>query len=361
MSTSQPGDHLWFRIIGPPGSGKSTFAMSLSACSEYILAPSILTGLHSGYKGTRHEQKKGDASLIPLMQDKMVIIKDADSIMASSHRDRILSEFRDLYDGEALAIYRNRETHAYSEQRTTFLFCGTDNLRALNQTHLGERFLDCEIFNSSSTKAYLDAAIDSTFDKLFGRSRVDPKERSARTYGYLIKLHEQLKNSGLPPIRISQDTKDYIRALGHSLSYIRSTADTDRQGELLYRPRPELATRLVTQFSKLSVCLAFVLQLDTIDEEVTRLMRKVYADTTKGFRFELLNHLWERQDGASVFSLHKRLGIPESTVRRHMLYCEEIGATQRKEKSNNSGRRGRNKHVWCLTPTMIELFDKVNE
>jgi hypothetical protein len=105
VSTPLDGDQLWFRIMGPPGSGKTTLAECISAAREYVYPLSLNTGFHSGYKENPKDEE--DHSLLKDMHNKTTIVKDADTLLKNSSLERILAEMRDFYDGVSRATYRN--------------------------------------------------------------------------------------------------------------------------------------------------------------------------------------------------------------------------------------------------------------
>jgi hypothetical protein len=361
LSTDLGGEQLWFRVIGPPGSGKTTLAEALSAAREYTFPTSLLTGFHSGYTGGHHGPQE-DASLLPKMQGKTVIIKDADTLVNSTGRDRILSELRDIYDGTSRSNYRNRISNNYEDIRMTFILCGTDELRGLNRSFLGERFLDCEIFNDGETRPFLEMAIDNAMRKV--TASILPKEDEAisedrmtilkqTTYGFLKHLKTTL--STMSPPTLTTDSRERLLALGELLSYLRARVKREVGGEIAYRPRPELATRLVGQLTKLAITLSLVFNKPTIDDDVCHLIAKVVMDTAKGLHREVIEELI-RTGGCAAKQLELAVRIPETSIRTMLNDMLELGMVQRRSRPNNSGQGGRDLHIWELTPKVTKLW-----
>lgn len=359
LSVTVPGDQLWFRIIGPPGSGKSTLAMSFCG-SETCVQLSKLTGFHSGYVGTASERKKGDAALIPQLHNKMVWTKDADTILTSPQRDTILGELRDLYEGESSSSYRNRKKSSYSGHRMALTWCGTDVLRTLNRTSLGERFLDCDIFTDKDQTQYLQAArkyASIAAGCFLSGKQHDPRTLSESlkgiTAGFLKFLWDRI--GSYPDIIFPKESEDAIDAMGQFLSFVRATID--RQGhDMAYRPRRELGTRLVSQFTRLATCLACVLEHYTLDDTILRILRKVMCDTAKGFRMEIIQQLYTNKHGLTADTLHLRLNLPVTTIRNHLRDMLELGIIRRVEENNHSGIRGRKVHYLQLTSKVRSYY-----
>lgn len=365
ISTDLHGEQLWLRVIGPPGSGKSTIAEAVSAAVEHTFPISIQTGFHSGY-GSKDE----DSSLIPQMNHKTVVIKDGDTLLQSAARDRILSELRDIYDGTSRATYRNKKSNTYKGLRITFMLCGTDSLRTLNRSGLGERFIDVEILGEGDRSPYLDKAFENAWDSLVAsiqnggandseaHGSADMLYLKQTTAGLINHLKDSLTSGKVKPPSVDKTMKLRIKSLGNLLGYLRAKVDRDGDG-LLYRPRVELGTRLVSQFTKLAVCLAVVLGKDSIDREVLRIIRKVALDTADGFQYELVALLYKyRSSGLSARQIELQLNIGEGTVRRLLGDCRELKIVERNNDTNRPGQRGRNRHLWRLTPPLKRLYSQ---
>lgn len=354
VSTRIPGEQLWIRLIGPPGSGKTTIAEALSVATEYIYPQSIITGFHSGWTGTRG---KKDSGLIHDMNGKMTIIKDGDTLLSSANLPKILAELRDLYDGTSRARYRTGLQHTYTDLRMTFMFCGTDALRGLNRSFLGERFLDAEILAGEETDPFVTMAIDKAFRVLNPSTEVQSASTiiKAKTYGFLLHLMTHLDNR--KSFTLSDSVRVELSALSMLLSQMRARVQRERD-EMTYRPRAELATRIGGQLSKLAVCLAYVLHRETIDNSVMAIVRKMVHDTSNSFHYELCRELSapSNKDGCSAGALARKLQIAETTVRRTIADLTELKIIQNASVTNASGTRGRNTHLHTLTPKMLQLF-----
>ena len=48
-----------------------------------------------------------DASLIPLIAGKTLIVKDADALLRQKNVEQIFSELRDFYDKDSSTFYKN--------------------------------------------------------------------------------------------------------------------------------------------------------------------------------------------------------------------------------------------------------------
>lgn len=368
ISTTLDGDQVWLRVIGPPGSGKTTIAECLSAHPDYAFPVSIQTGFHSGY---RSNNKDGDNSLIPKMNNKTTIIKDADTLNSAPSRDRILAELRDLYDGTSRAIYRTGLENMYDNLRATLILCGTDELRDLNRAALGERFLDCEIIRGENTRPYLERSVRNTVERVssgFKQPEKSEEEEHVKaldrtrmnflkrvTMGALEHYKKNMLNVVAPQFPINAEER--VIALAELLSYVR--ASVKREGtDVVYRPRPELATRLSAQFTKLSISAAYVLDKEEVDDEVVELIKKIFSDTSEGFRYEIMCHLYKmkQHDGATHAEIERLIGISEGSVRKQIKDMRELKIITKTSQNNRSGQRGRNAHFFRLSPSIRALM-----
>lgn len=364
ISTTLQGEQLWLRVIGPPGSGKSTLAEAVSCAKEYVFAKSMFTGFHSGFTGGNDKGKvQKDASLIPHIKGKTFMVKDGDTLLTAPSRDRILAELRDIYDGTSRAAYRNKKSVDYEDIRTTMILCGTDTLRTLNRSALGERFLDCEILGDNDTQPYLERAAANTaaavLSGLGGKadeetdSEATPDsmtELKAATYGYLKHLKENLQE--LPVPTISPAINSRLMALGQLMAFMRASKDEEAD----FRQRPELATRLVAQMVKLGVCLSLVLGKKSVDNTVLAMCRKIILDTARGYKLDIVQELASHKAGLSVKQINIEMSIPETTARRLIEEMREFDVVERNSQSNRSGQRGRNVHLFRLTADFRKLW-----
>src|SRR5690606_35550052 len=118
---------------------------AISVNQDYVVAKSTIRGFHSGFKTDGNGEE--DNSLIDQIRDKTLVTKDGDTLLQSPNLGQILSEARDLYDSTSRTHYRNKMSRDYAGVRMTWLLCGTSSLREIDQSELGERFLDCVLMD----------------------------------------------------------------------------------------------------------------------------------------------------------------------------------------------------------------------
>lgn len=369
ISTPLDGAELaqvWFRIIAPPGAAKTTLAEAVSAAKEFCVALSKFNGLHSGYRA--FDKKKGklkDTSLIGVIRNKCVFIKDADTLCSSGNLSSILAELRDIFDCSTKSMYLNEVKNEHDNVRSTFVLCGTHELRSTSRSFLGERFLDFEMHPDADSRPVVERATANMYSRMVGG--LSPKENGEAipkkgkslilkqaTYGYLQYL---VKNLSDKAPRMDKHAEDQIYVLADLLSYLRARVKRERD-DIMYRPFREQPTRIAAQLTRLSVCLAIVLGKPTVDSEVLRIIKKVFKDTAKGFHAEIVDLLLDKKLGMDIDQIARRLGISEAAVRRHIDDMRHFGIVKNVTRPNNSGVRGRHRHLWELTIKFKNLYKK---
>jgi len=359
VSTPMKGDQLWLRIIGPPGSGKSTLAEALSANKEHTNPVSNVTGFHSGV-----QTKDGrTTSPIEKMLGKTTIIKDADTLMSSPSKDRLLAELRDIYDGSSRSQYRGvGDDSMYENMRTSFILCGTDALRQLDKAFLGDRFIDIEIFGGSGGEEFVKSSMQNAYHQMrqsmgLSNGQNDPKMLKEVTSGYLNYLKDNLAEMSFPAF--PPEVFDSIEALSSVIALARTKGKrvSESHRELEFKPRAELPTRLSAQFVKLSVCLAYVFGKTEVDEEVYRIVKKVGMDTTRGYQWDIMKCLAKNPKGLHHAQLIEVGSIPNTTARRCIEVMELLGILTTKSDFAIKGR-GRKPNLYVLSDEFRDKWFK---
>jgi hypothetical protein len=108
------GDPVWLFLVAPPGGMKSELLMSLSG-SQRVHALTALTP-HTLISGAQYGGgSKGDPSLLPQLNNKIVIIKDFTTLLTMHYtqRDEIFGTLRDAYDGSTEKVFGNGVKRSY--------------------------------------------------------------------------------------------------------------------------------------------------------------------------------------------------------------------------------------------------------
>lgn len=333
LSTRILGDQLWYKILGPPSCGKSTLCEAMAVARRFVICKSTIRGFHSGYKTDKEGET--DNSLLAITKDMFFITKDGDTLLQAPNRDEILAEARDVYDRVSRTHYRHGLSRDYEDHSMPWALAGTSALRALDETELGARFLDCVIMDDIDDELedeilwrVANRVIRNAAVEIDGKpeTRYEPAlaEAMQLTGGYVEYLRENatelLSRIDAPETAIRQCTR-----LGKFVAFMRARP-SKKQDEDAQR---ELASRLVSQHTKTATCLTVVLQRKSLDAEVMRRVTRVAMDTGRGKVLELAKHLYKAgMEGLQMKSIQMHLFIKDDEAHRLLKYLRKIGMVE---------------------------------
>jgi hypothetical protein len=361
-SVRMPGDQLWVKIISPAASGKTTLCMALSVARKYVIKKSVIRGLYSGYQTDKEGTE--DQSLLSKLRDKTLLIKDGDTLLKSPNLAQILSQLRDAYDTSSSTSYGNLMSRDYEGLRMTLILCGTESLRELDSTELGERFLDCvmmeeiddRIEDSIGLRA-IKRIIEGRAIEANGRVKDHQDESMTKamrlTAGYVTYLRENSSRL-LNSVVMTEKDISSIMGLGKFVAYMR--AKPSEKGDKA--ATREMSTRLRVQLSRLALCLSIVLGTNKVDEEVIRRVRRVGLDTARGKTLELSKHLYRvANKGASTAALAVWLGEPEEKIRNLLRFLRKLKVVELFTTQTGKSTYSR----WRLSERIMKLYREVIE
>ena len=303
VTTESVGDQLWGKVVGPPSCGKSVLCEAISVCRKYVLPKDTFTGLFSGYQVDR--QGSENMSLALRMSGKTLVIKDGDTVLQLPNRDQVLSQFRGLYDRAVRTSYGNKMSKDYEGLNATVIICGTESLRQLDSSELGERMIDCVIAEEMEAELEDEIALRKAYQaeqEVSLRSdghpgtRDNPElvEAKQLTGGYLQYLRDNAQEF-LSRVKMSEDCLRQCVSYGTFVAYMRSRP-SKRQSETTQR---ELSFRLVSQHVRLAKALAVVLNRKEVDQEVMSRVARVAQDTSRGRTLKLVQWIFGVGEGGA--------------------------------------------------------------
>lgn len=306
------GEQLWVRLIGPPSCGKTTIANAVATSSQVVLR-STFTGLFSGWK----DDSDDDAGLIPIIDGKTLLVKDADALLQQPNVTKIFSELRDFYDKNSSVQYKNRVQRDYRNIRSTMILCGTNVLRRADQAFLGERFVDFEMVISPRDEDEINAKMMERSIMLAMNMEIENPERKvwAATKGFVNHLMQ--RRPDLPP---NDTQRSQIMNYAWLGAKMRSKVDRNMKGEMTFAPISELAPRLIGQMVKLYFSASMV--AGDGHPGINKLIRKVILDILdeSSLRFKVCSAIIERKrdQGWTRDELIDYTDIPKTTLTREL-------------------------------------------
>lgn len=272
-SVKVEGEQVWIRLIGPPSSGKTSLAKAVSGSGQVVLK-STFTGLFSGF---RDGSDTSDASLVPLIAGKTLIVKDADALLKQKNIETIFSELRDFYDKDSSTFYKNKIANDYRNIRCTMILCGTHVLRRSDQSFLGERFLDYELELSEDDRVKIEELMLRKSMMMAQDPTGLPVDTAiiAAGKGFLEHLMQK------PPVTfMDARSQNNVLTWARLAATMRTKVDREKFGakDISSKPIIEVPARLIGQLTKLYMCATTVLGLQKQDDRVHKLIAKVARD-----------------------------------------------------------------------------------
>lgn len=333
VSVEAIGDQLWLKIIGPPSCGKSTIAEGLIVARKFVKPVSQLTGMTSGYRETKDAGE--DNSLVSLLYNMTMIITDGDTLLKSPNLPQILAQLRQIYDRNIRTQYRTKASKDYDNLNLTVIICGTKDLKKLDSSELGERFLDVKV---------MDLIDDEHEDEIawrvanrVKRNLTKPKEDQSlnlddpltlrakqMTGGYVEHLRRNADEL-IAGVDMDEATTRQCMALAKFVAYMRAQPSKVPGAT----PQRELSGRLVSQLIRLAYCLAVVLCKRVVDDEVMTRVWQVSLDTSAGPTLDLAKKMHELgREGACAGALAIYTSQTDADCVRQLWFLRSIGAVE---------------------------------
>lgn len=335
LANRMQGEPIWLFLVAPPGGSKSELLMTLVK-SECIVSTTSLTpqALISGANWV----KEKDPSLIPKLDNKILVIKDFTTILSMhpTARDEIFGILRDAYDGRCEKIFGNGVTRQFESKFG--IIAGTtpviDKFSNMNQS-LGERFLKYRMYvNNTDEVLRIQRALSLVNNESTMRTELQDVARR-----YLNNVWE------LPIPEIDNDIVTQLIALSQLTARLRGVVEMDRYTqELLYLPSTEVGTRLSKQLLKLMLGIAWFRSKPKITNAEYNVAVKVAMDTAPDRILLLIQNLYKAK-ALTAGELSDVSSLPRGTTYRildHLVLLHLVDKTDK---------------YFDLTPSLRQLID----
>lgn len=370
-TTKLGGKPTWGFIVAPSSAGKTTLIDLFSTAHNHCFFMSKMTGLLSGY----FKEGMGDASILPKIQDHCLVIKDFTPILKASQQaqDNIFGELRDVYDGSTAAYYRNHVKAVYNDVRFNILACVTDAIRGINQTDVGERFIQIEYDSywnpqgfmerdSINKSALVKSAMSNVFTKINGQSSSGNflSEQKAQTWGFIDYLYNRINDdrgwvhSKVEMISSNIAFCEYIENLSMWCNAARATVKRDKDKQLSHRPRLPYPQRFAEVLCNMAVGVSLVLDEDDPNGRVKDIIRKIALDSGLSFQQEIMFAIAHSEGGAlSIGDISTTLNVSQTHVLNHLRDMQELNIVKYHIPAVRI--RGNQPHIYALTPEYVDI------
>jgi DNA-binding HxlR family transcriptional regulator len=344
LSNRIPGDPLWMFLVAPPGGCKTELLTSMADCDEVIVRSTLTPrSLVSGFRLPGDL----DPSLIPLLDGKVFVLKDFTEVlsMPRTERDEVYAILRGAYDGTVEKTFGNGVNRIY-ESHFSMLAGVTYHVQADKTASLGERFLMYKMRELGGPEALMQAMRNSGHE---GAMRSELRGvMKCYVESRLVDL------DALPEVRA--DMVERFVVLAQLVALLRGEVSRDFRGEnILYRPEPEVGTRLAKQLKKLATCLQLLDGGKVVGREAYRLAERVALDTCKGFELDIFQSVGA--EGKTAQEIAESVGIPRTTLRESVENMVLLGVLRREKVKGDGGRRGAPEVQYSLTSVGQQYWD----
>jgi hypothetical protein len=304
-----PGDPVWLFLVGPSGCGKTEFLSALRTERIYHLTQFTPNTLVSGL----NQSKKKDPSLLPDLDEKVVVIKDFTAILSENPKTRsqIFGQLRDVYDGStAKAFGSGVRTRRYDCH--VGLIAGVtpaiEKYQSLDQV-LGERFLNYRISYVRPEMA-VEKARQNAGSQTQMRSELE---------GVVTEFLREERPCSPDAIAVPPIFAEMIQSLASTVAALRTSVPKNRSGEVQYVPETEIGTRLVVQLTKLGSALAMARGRSEFTQAEYDVLLKVARHSVPTLRMRIVAALMHKSGALNKWvtttELDKETKLPGASVR----------------------------------------------
>lgn len=346
-----PGDPLWLIFIAPPSSTKTELLRALDGYNKTVfisnLTPATLVS------GIIPKKDRPDPSLIYKIDGKTMVIKDFTTIlsMRSENQQEILSQLREVYDGQYTKAFGNGKIVSWSGKVGLLAACTPvyDKHYAVIGA-LGDRFM-----------LYRSAIIDNRkmgarAIEMTGQEEQMRNEIKAAVHKFL----DQFQDLGHISFNVSDKVKKMIVDLATFAALARCPVDRDyRTQQVTYIPTPEGPARLVKQLMLLYQGLALVHGNDAMDMEIYEVIKKVGRDLVSAQRLKVIRYLWQEIafEGTGVTRTTRQVSeavlLPGRTVLIIMEDLKILGLLN----GQQEGKNEKDPYKWQITTRAREIIN----
>jgi hypothetical protein len=277
-------DPVWLIIIAPPSNTKTELLRAFDGHpNAFFLSNLTPSTLISG----KESKKNPEPSLLPKLNNKLVILKDFTTIlsMRSENKQEILAQLRETYDGQYSKSFGTGKTFNWKGQFGLIAAC-----TPLYDSHysvigsMGERFVLYRSENMSGINMGLQA------QRIVGQENVMRTEIKTAVHKFI----NQFNSLGNVNFKKDEEANNMIIALACFCAFARCPVARNRFDKTIeYDPMPEGTPRLVKQFMQIGMGLALASGKNSIDLEVYETVKKIGRDLIPSQRLKILQHLWK--------------------------------------------------------------------
>lgn len=336
------GDPLWLFLVAPPGMTKTSLLQTVVDAKD-ITSVSTLTP-HSLISGSNAGGI--DPSLIPQLNNRVLIIKDFTTIlnMNQQAREEIFGTLRDAYDGEIAKTFGHGVRRHYVS-KFGIIAGVTPAIETFlaNESALGERFLRFAMKLPATVTehlAYMRRATANIQNDSIMKSSLRDVGAQVLNYAYSSR------------VEIPEHIYTRILYLSMWTAQLRGTIIRDKfSKEVMFKPFQELGTRLSKQFIKLLLGIGMFRRLDTVGENEFEIIRNLALGTVPSRLEDCVCRIYKegKDRHFTIGEIGEMIRLPNGTTQQVVNSLYMLGVLQ---KSRMSGL----KTDWQLSDAFLKLI-----
>lgn len=340
------GDPVWLFLVAPPSSAKTEIIQSLSDLDD-VYRLTMLTP-NTFLSGKKPEDKKGEISLLPKLNGKILAMKDFAPIL-DLHRDArqaIFSQLRDIYDGSTAKAVGNEQRTMRWEGKMGFIAGVTQVLDSYSSllSLLGERFLQFRLPAAGESDVMRRALTNA------GKERRMREELRAVVAGFLQTVLVEDADVELP-----NEVYGKLEALVKIVIRARTGVIRDSSGsrEIIYTPDHEGPARLAKQLAMLLTALAQLRGSAKIGAEDYRLAYKCGMDSIHRMRRLIIEALAGAGEPLKSHEVANEVSLSTPAARK---YLEDLQAVKLLDREK-AGNYDTAPDVWSFKPEIRRWWE----
>lgn len=347
---------LWQFLVGPPGSGKTLVLSLFEKAKAFAFFQSSLKreSLISGMS-----LNGNDPSILNVIGNRCLVLKDFTEVLDAppTIRTEIFATLRGAYDGSVDKLFGNGIYRAYT-CNFPLLAGVTNEIYAHSTAAMGERCLKYSIQSSPEDRERLQR-----FALKHARRKQDQSQLAFLVNSFLSKEHDYSDAAvdQMVPAWFEDSILPLARLVGHLRTPVRRHMAGWLQNDPAYAPEPETGNRLVVQFQRLGVSLAYVLGESAVTESIYQTVKQVAMDTMRGYVLRIVDFLFMmRSSEITRKDLINCLGISSSTIQKYLEDLEILEIIERVSLPPTIGLGNRTEYAWILSKTVSDCLISLN-
>lgn len=338
-------DPVWVMVVGPSGGGKTEILGSLLDMPKMypvsLITPNTFL---SGFPG------KGDTSLLPKVNGKILMFKDWTSILSMNkeNRNEIMGQLREIFDGHLKKPFGNGKVAEWRGKVGVLAGCTPAvDLAAQMHASLGERFIYYRL--NMPDRLEVARRVLSNNDKV-ETMRLEMRDalyafmKGVSTATEVPELTEELKEDLIKVANLSTLARSGV------------IRDYGPKKEVVYVPSPEMPTRIVQQLSTIATALMMV-NGGTYDKEVDKpILTKIAMDSIPQTNRMVMEVLAEKTHQTTK-DIALKLGYPTSPVHTYLENLALLGVCERIQ-GKDAGPDMGNADRWSMKVDFVVIVNE---